>query len=214
MCIVKNSLTLRRSTLSPSHLPSLFCQQIPAAVCFPRLSSWLRVLSSRPSFYVRHSLSRVGSRVERERVSPRLAPSTSQRTPFMNSPLSPFSLFPSPPRLAHVVAPHRPTLILSAAGTAPALSRPLTPCASSFAQSISPAFAGLAQSRANAIGGARLDSDSVRNSSCVPTFPFILLHCLHLLLSPFRALSMPPPRLMRLRYYSPTPYDTTLVDLG
>ena len=144
---------------------SVCCRFFPSRLAHGFRSRPLAPVSTSATAYL--VLTRVSN------ASPRLAPSTSQRRANRSSmdscqasQLSPFSLFPSRPHLARVVALHRPTPVLRAAGAAPALSRPLAPFASGSAQSVLPVFAGLALSQANAIGGAWSDSDSVRNTSC------------------------------------------------
>ena len=157
---------MRRSALSessltgpssPSHLPSLFCQQISAAVCFPRLSSLASGPILSPQFIrLPQPLSCQLAFGTQALVSLRPRRSARAKGPSLDPfhDLSPpsASLVSSPPRSASVLAQHRPSPVPRIAGTAPALSRPLALCASGSASSGSPAFVGLAPSRANAIG--------------------------------------------------------------
>jgi hypothetical protein len=165
---------MRRSALSENLLHSS-CQQISAAVSFPHLSPLASGLVSSPQLLrppwplslqlVCRTRTLVSPRPRRNAYSKGL----SLPSPYDSSP--PFiSLSPSSPRPARILAQHRPSPVPRAAGTAPALLRPLALYASGSAQSASPAFVGLAPSRANAIGGALSDLDSVGYSSCALRF--------------------------------------------
>ena len=126
--------------------------------CFSLVSRLqLLVSSPRPGLCVRYNPSRFSSRLVRELLSCSVRVAVPVQKclhwiPFTTC----HSLQPHPylqlPRPARILVQHRPSPVPPAAGTAPALLRPLALCASGSALSASPAFVSLTPSRANAIG--------------------------------------------------------------
>ena len=153
----------------------LFCQQTSAAVSFCHPSSLASGLASSPQLLRSPQHLRFSSRAKHELPSrPVHVAAPMQKAlhwiPFM-------TCHYLPPRPARDPAQHRPNPVPRAAGTAPALSRPLALCASGSASSASPAFVGLTPSRANAIGveGSPVSviAQPVRTTSSPFRLPFI-----------------------------------------
>ena len=186
---------MRQSTLSESVLTLLFSVKkslLPSVSLVIR--PWLAVLSSRPSFYARHS---------RSRVSLPLAREPSSRFVHVAAPLQKCPHW-IPFMTCHPLLPRSYLHRFVPRSTATALSRPLAPFASGSASSASPALVGLAPSRASTIGGSVSDTartprfvSGLLPSSLPPSPPSMILLPFHF---------MPLLRPTRLRYHSPHPH--------